>query len=159
MTDENSSVARKMSEAKRVRVIARFFRAKDILEWISSACSRDETRETSRYSRQKCGKVTVIRYSKVRLRTLILRHTQALYYFSRGALLNLPERNGSSNPYNRRILPEPRSTHRREPVTISVSGTIQIFRNRIPLPDRVYIYLRSKCKAIEDIMKEHCRLQ
>jgi len=39
--------------------------------------------------------------------------TQTLYYFSGGALLNLPERSGSSNPYNRRTLPEPRSTHPR----------------------------------------------
>lgn len=41
--------------------------------------------------------------------------TQALYYFSRGVLLNLPERSGSSNPYNRRIHPEPHpDTHRRQ---------------------------------------------
>lgn len=132
-------VARKISKAK--GVIARFFWRKIFLsEFLTRVCTA-KPRETLRYSRQKCRKVTVIRYSKVRLRTLILRHTQVLYYFNRGALLNLPERSGSSNPYNRRILPEPRSTHRRKPVTISISGTIQIFRDHIP-PNRVY-------KAIE----------
>lgn len=66
---------------------------------------------------------------------------QALYYFSRGALLNLPERSGSSNPYNRRILPEPRSTYLGEPVnTISIPA-IQIYR--VIFPDRS-TYLKSK---------------
>lgn len=41
------------------------------------------------------------------MRLLISCDTKALYYFSGGALLNLPVRSGSGNPYNRRILPEP----------------------------------------------------
>ena len=72
--------------------------------------TRGFSRQYSRQRRQKWQKCS---YVTLRCGYFNLA-TQALYYFSRGVLLNLPERSGSSNPYNRRILPEPRYSPREQ---------------------------------------------
>ena len=70
--------------------------------------TRGFSAQYSRQRRQKWQSYVTLRCGYFNLAT------QAFYYFSRGVLRNLPERSGSSNPYNRRILPEARYSPRTE---------------------------------------------